>query len=162
MWVYDFFKVFGFCWQFTNEELLRIDGLKSIEGIINSKTRTFKSIFRRRYNLVFDYKKGIEFEEFLEDWKRTSKDNYEFERDYEYVTNFYNEQEEKKINLLNKLEKNSYNYKMINNYCLKVLKYFYPDITNEWLMEYRENDITLSCIVTKAGEKADIYDFIII
>lgn len=48
----------------------------------------------------------------------------------------------------------------INNYCIQLLKYFHPDVSHNWLLEYQKFNRLFSSWLTEDGQKANFNDFI--
>lgn len=148
-WIYDFFKLIAFCAVDSALELRFETAVSNLEEYRGEITKVLNN--RRLYK-----RDDEDFSEFIDRSEGVvPKEIYD-------KLKYINDSGEDELQLINDLtQNNGFNLEQINSYCLKVLKYFHTDITNEWLTTYRDqHNKYFASFLTNAGQQAKFDDFI--
>jgi hypothetical protein len=172
-WIHDFFKLLGFCWLATNEKYAK----QLSQNRYNSAKAELEENVSGGYFISYGYIYNEETEEETE----IEETPFEFaDRGIAKGTGMRNEDEEARIkNIILKMKEdlvdaenniqltknlfkaNGFNMKLINKHCLKLLNYFYSDVSDEWLFDYYENfNMYFSSWRTDEGKLSNFSDFI--
>ena len=167
LWVYDIFKIFAFCYQFSLHSHQQREIQKEITDaeeeyyhyIYNMADYTNPSL-KFRYNM-----KGEKINEMPEQFLSRVEDNAKFidkKISVQYIRNILVKANESRKRRNKSLNENYHNLLEINMYCKKVLEYFHPDASEtDWLNQYRLNvSLSWGVSVTKLGVNSSFDDFI--
>lgn len=167
LWVYDIFKIFAFCYQFSLDSYQQ----REIEQeFITAKEEYYHYIYNMSEyvypSLMFRYNEQDEkINETPEQFLTRVEDNATFmnkKLSVQYIRDILIKADEHRKRRNKLLNENYYNILEINKYCQKVLEYFHPDASQrDWLNRYRLNvSLSWGVSVTKLGSNSSFDDFI--
>lgn len=169
LWVYDMFKIFAYCWQesvySSNKRWIERHYQKSMNDFTQAIDRVqYCTIPATKYRMAWNDESGLHAEgpvEFLERLERENVQWTDEERSLADLRKMPMETTRVREFEMSELDKHAADLKEINDYCLKVLKFFREDITPKWLEGYC-TDVThyWSSSVTKKGISIPFDDFL--
>ena len=149
VWVYDFFKIFAFCWRDTYVKLLEKRIIDKYNKKIYKSTEGMAEYFSDVYSIHMgfdiiedengesnDFKWDETYEELLERAKPELT-----EKSYNYYKNLSSNAMQEKALKLSHLNQNMDNYLAINNYCVQVLQFFGNNKDEKWLYSYHSQRV---------------------
>lgn len=137
LWIYDFFKLFAMMWRISYPQFLN-----TIKGEILIELSDWSKI---------KYQQGDSLQVHYEKVKRVMgkrKTEEQFGSSMKFVSECSNIHKDK-----NKQEQ-------LNQFALKVLQYFSPEMSEDLLLKFTDADPSFTCFATPEGEKADFDQFV--
>lgn len=134
MWTQDFFKVFGMLWTHTSLDLLNVLLKRAVLNICETTGSKLRQ--------------GEKFMAFVD---RMLKSRKQFPKDLmDYIT-------ELKLDIA---RLSTERMQAINQFTIEVLKYFKPDLSIRWLLEYWDREKYWGSYPTPLGERAAFEPFL--
>lgn len=167
-WIYDFFKLLGFCWLETNEKYIndraRETYNETILYAIEFISEVYSIPYRQKYDEdIDDY---VPIDETLSEYLARAAEK-EGKRDAgarDQIFAMRDDIDRAKENIQTTkdlFQSNMANIQSINDHCVRLLNYFHSDVSNEWLTRYYKTfDRYFSSWRTEDGRKSNFDEFI--
>ncbi len=168
LWVYDMFKIFAYCWQETvyssNKMWIERYFHKSMDDFMKAiDSIQYCTIPATKYRTMWTDESGLHTERPMDFLERLERENVQWTDEGRSLKDIRNISIEaarwRDIEML-ELDKHAADLAQINEYCLKVLKFFRDEITPTWLEGYC-TDVThyWSSSVTQKGSSMPFDEF---
>jgi hypothetical protein len=167
-WIYDFFKLLGFCWLETNEEYMIRRARENHKETIMHWMEYISEVYRIPFQQVFDEDVDdyVPIEETLFEYLDRAAEK-EGKRDIAArdqilaMKDKINEAEANIQTTKDLFQANRVNMQGINDHCIRLLTYFHADVSDEWLTRYHKRfDRHFSSWRTEEGKASNFDEFI--